>query len=265
MAIPQPSIGGALDTVRAQVRRIEGAGKPGASVLPFGLAGLDDQLPGGGLVLGALHEVAGGGPGTEHGAAAALFVAGIMARLPGFVLWCVGYQDLFAPALALAGLSADRVVYVEAGKATLATMEDGLRHPGLAGVVGETDGRITLTASRRLHLAAETSRVAGFLLRRSRTFDDPRFGEPNAAITRWRIAALPSGPPLPHAPAVPGLARAVWRLDLVRCRGGEPASWIVEACDATGHLGLVSDLYHRSAAADREVAAAGRADRRLRA
>jgi len=84
-------------------------------VLPFGLKAIDRHLPGGGLALGALHEVAGGGHDAIDGAAAALFAAGIAARLRGQVLWCLIRQDLFAPALAQAGLVPDRVIYVEAG------------------------------------------------------------------------------------------------------------------------------------------------------
>jgi protein ImuA len=58
---------------------------------------------------------AGGGHGAIDGAAAALFAAGIAARLRGQVLWRLTRQDLFAPALAQAGLMPDRVIYVEAG------------------------------------------------------------------------------------------------------------------------------------------------------
>ena len=96
---------------------------------------MDSRLPGGGLALGALHEVAGGGNGAIDGAAAALFAAGIAARTKGKVLWCVTRPDLFAPALAQAGLAPDRVIYVEAGddKTVLACMEEGLRHGGLGG------------------------------------------------------------------------------------------------------------------------------------
>ena len=53
--------------------------------------------------------------GAIDGAAAALFAAGIAARLRGQLLWCVTQQDLFAPALAQAGLVPDRVIYAEAG------------------------------------------------------------------------------------------------------------------------------------------------------
>jgi protein ImuA len=131
----------------------------------------------------------------------------------------------------------------------LLVVEEGLRHPGLAGVVGEVSGRLTLAASRRLQLAAEAANVAAFAIRHSRRHDDSALAEPSAAATRWRVAALPSDPPLPQAPETPGLARACWRLDLVRCRSGEARSWTVEACDEAGRLGMAADLAHGQAAA----------------
>ena len=242
-----------LDELRAAVARIERQGATATragAVLPFGHPGLDAHLPGGGLALGALHEIAGTGPDVEHGAAAALFVAGVLSRLSGAVLWALERRDLFAPALAGVGLHADRVIYAEAGRpaTVLLVMEEGLRHRGLAGVVGEVSSRLTLTASRRLQLAAEASGAVAFALRRSRRHDDPALDEPNAAVTRWRVCALPSGSPLPRVPEVPGLARARWRLDLVRCRGSEPRSWVVEACDETGRLGVAADLADGQAA-----------------
>jgi protein ImuA len=234
-----------LAALRERIARMEGGAVPhrGRPVLPL-LPAIDAVLPERGLPLGCLHEVAGTGPDTEHGAAAALFVAGLLARRRGPVLWVLERPDLFAPGLAAAGLHPDRVIYAEAGRPALVLhcMEEGLRHAGLAGVVGEIGGRLGLTGSRRLQLAAETSGVAAFALRRSRRHDDPALAEPSAAFTRWRIAALPAPPALPHAPDTPGLGRQRWRLDLLRCRAGEPASWIVEACDAKGRLGMVADL-----------------------
>ena len=111
---------------------------------------MDSRLPGGALPLGALHEIAGGGNGAIDGAAAALFAAGIAARTRGKVLWCLTRLDLFAPALAQAGLNSDRVIYLEGGdeKTILACFEEGLRHGGLGAVVGEV-ARLPMTASRR--------------------------------------------------------------------------------------------------------------------
>src|SRR5262245_42284961 len=86
--------------LRARIGRLEGGRGRNRAVLPFGIREIDRVLPGGGLALGALHEVAGGGNGAVDGAAAALFAAGIAARTRGRVLWRVAHQDLFAPALA---------------------------------------------------------------------------------------------------------------------------------------------------------------------
>ncbi len=236
-----------LNTLRARIARLERRpAEHAANLLRFGLPAIDGHLPGGGLLAGALHEAAGEGADLEHGAAAALLLAGLLARRCGPVLWAVARPDLHAPALAASGLHPGRVVFAEAGRHVLPVMEEALHHPGLAGVVGEV-GELGLTASRRLQLAAETSGIPAFALRRFRDASDPALREPNAAVTRWRVAALPSPPPIPHAPDVPGLARARWRLDLVRCRGGTPATWIVEACDASGRLTLAADIPDRSA------------------
>src|ERR1700710_1619936 len=127
----------ALDELRAKIERIEAGRRTAAAVLPFGSSGIDARLPGGGLALGALHEVAGGGNAAIDGAAAALFAAGIAARTKGKILWCITRQDLFAPALAQVGLHADRVIYVDAcdEKSVLACFEEGVSHGGLRHVV----------------------------------------------------------------------------------------------------------------------------------
>jgi protein ImuA len=241
----------AIVLLRQRIARIERtyARGPAEQSLPLGIEAIDQVLPTGGIRLGALHEAASAGPDTEHAAAATLFAAGILARLNGPILWVLRQADLFAPGLAGAGLQANRIVFAEAGKDVLPIMEEGLRHPGLAAVVAEYTGRLSMVASRRLQLAAEQSGILAILLRRSPSFDDPVLNEPTAAVTRWRIAALPSPPALLHAPETPGLGRARWKLDLTRCRGGEPGSWIVEACDATGRLGLVPDTANQSSRA----------------
>jgi protein ImuA len=80
-----------------------------------------------------VRSPAGGGNGAIHGAGAALFAAGIAARTRGKVLWGLTRPDLFAPALAQAGLMPGRVIYVEAGdeRSVLICFEEGLRHGGL--------------------------------------------------------------------------------------------------------------------------------------
>lgn len=226
--------------LRTEMAQLEGRGAARAT-LPFGVPAIDRRLPGHGLVLGALHEVQGGGFGADHAAAATLFIAGILARLKGPVLWCLKSRDLFAPALAAVGLQPDRIIYAETGREAdiLPVMEEGLRHPALAAVVGEV-GKLQLTPSRRLQLAAEHSEVLALMLHRPRAAGN---GDVTAAVTRWRVTALPSAPL-----AVPGIGRARWRVELLRCRGAEAASWNLEACDAKGRLSVSAELGHGPAA-----------------
>jgi protein ImuA len=238
--------------LRRRIERLEGSARTRVP-LPFGIAAVDDHLPGGGLARGALHEVVEAGPAAEFAGSATLFTAGIAARLRGPVLWCLTRRDLFAPGLALAGLAPGRVIYAEAGRDrdVLPLVEEGLREHGLAAVVGEVT-RLNLIASRRLQLAAEASGVTALLLRRWWTVAERDVAAlPSAAVTRWRIAPAPSEP----VPA-PGLGRAQWQVDLVRCRGSAPHSWILEACDAKGRLALAAALAGRSdpAAARRATA-----------
>lgn len=226
--------------LRERIGRMEGTALRRTGVLPFGVPDLDSHLPGGGLALGALHEVMGGE--DDQASSAALFVAAILARHRGPVLWCLASRDLFAPALAGVGLHPDRVVYAETWRApaVLAALEEGLRHPGLAGVVGEV-ARLGLTPSRRLQLAAETSGVPAFVLRRGA--GEP---EPTAALTRWRVTALPSAPWPTH-----GIGRARWQVELLRCRGTEPNRWTLSAPDAAGRLTPPAELGHGSRAPQR--------------
>jgi protein ImuA len=230
-----------VQALRERIRCLEGGARHRRAVLPFGIKAIDERLPEGGLAFGALHEVAGGGTGAVDGAAAALFAAGIAARTRGHVLWCVTRQDLFAPALAQAGLTPDRAIYVEAGdeKSVLACFEEALRYRKLGAVVAEI-GHLSMTSSRRLQLAAEGSGVIGLALRRwRRQAAAAGFGQPTASTTRWRVSVLPSTP-LP----VPGVGRARWRLELVRCRRGERAKFEVESCDAQGRLALPAEMGH---------------------
>jgi len=249
-----------LPELRERIRRIERPAATAHGVLPFGITAIDRALPGGGLARGALHEILGMSGDEEDGALAAAFAAGIVGRLAAqrsltsdaMVLWCLPHTDLYGPGLAAHGLDPARLVLVRAPRddEILWAMEEGLRAAGIGAVVGEVRA-LAAVASRRLQLAAERSGITAFLLRRWRDGGQAARERnlPNAAATRWRIAALPSEPT-----GEPGIGVPRWRVELLRCRGGKTAAWIMEAADATGLVSLSAGLADRPAAPQRLVA-----------
>ncbi len=233
--------------LRRWLERKAAHGPLAGGVLPFGVEEIDARLPKGGLALGHLHEIQEGGSTSTYAGLAALFCAGILARLSGPVLWCLRGRDLFAPALARIGLHPDRVIYCETwnDRDVLPAMEEGLRCKGLAGVVGEVT-KLSLNASRRLQLCAGESGVTALAIRRWRSTDERnRMNEPNAAATRWRVSSHPS-----LQGTFEGLERQRWHVELLRVRGGEPHEFIVEACNAEGYLAFSAAMADGSVAAD---------------
>lgn len=245
-----------LDALREQVRQIENARRSdGRGVLPFGIDAVDDRLAGGGLALAALHEAAPERPSLNDDGAALLFLAALAGRLSRVkgqrqALWALARRDLFAPGLAGAGLGPDRLIYAECrdDAEVLAVMEEGLRHGGLAAVVGEVS-RAAMAAARRLQLAAEEGVTTALLLRRWRKSGEDPLAAPSSAVTRWRIGCAPSAPAAHGA----GLGRGRWRVALERQRGGPAHDWILEIPDAEARLALPArfadrpDQAHRAA------------------
>ena len=237
-----------LAALRHRLEAQERGGRSQKAVLPFGVPAIDEALPDGGLALGALHEVAGEGGDAEDGAVAAAFLAGVLTRLlpPRPVLWCLSAADLHGPGLAACGLAPERLILAQLREdQVLWAMEEGLRSPALAAVVGEIEA-LPAAASRRLQLAAEASGVTVFALRRwHRAEAMAERSAPNTAVTRWRIKALPGA----LWAGEPGVGRPLWRVELWRCRGGVPASWDLEASNAAGHVALAAALADRPAPA----------------
>lgn len=245
----------ALAALRATLRRLEGPGRAAAGVLPTGLDAIDRVLPDGGLARGALHEIV--GEGADR-AAASGFVIRLLAGLTavGPVLWCLSDPELYGPGLQRLGLAPGRLILARTRRDTdlLWAMEEGLRTPGLAAVLGEPH-RLDLTASRRLQLAAENVGGLGLVLRQSDG------GKATAAVTRWRVASAPSAGPVPGAetPRDFGLMRARWRVSLERCRGATPTgeqdygTWWVEEHDAADAVAVAAELGDRSGAPVRQL------------
>ena len=228
-----------------------GAGRGPLRVVSLGQPALDQHLPGGGLPLGALHEIVPERAEWDD-AAATGFCLALLARLgaavAGPVLWAARGDDLHGPGLRTQGFDPGRLILARAqGDLEVCwALEEGLRCRALAAVVGEV-AELERSAGRRLQLAAEAAGVTCFLLRRRRV-PRRRAEPPSAAVTRWQVAPAPSGPgsfgPGSSDSALmqrlPGRPR--WQVELLRCRGAAAGRFLVEGDDATGGFTLATAL-----------------------
>ena len=218
------------------------AGRPWS----LGIDALDGALPEGGLASDGLHEAA--GVSAADGPAAAAFLAALLARHArdgerGPVLVCQSWGGaarfgrLYGPGWRDLGLEPADLLILRARreKDVPWAMEEGLRCGALAAVLAEAES-IEFTVSRRLALAAVEGATPVLLLRHD------ELGPASAALTRWRVTALPSRAD-PFDEGAPGLPR--WRLALVRARGGRPATCDVEWNRETGSFRMAAALADR--------------------
>jgi protein ImuA len=163
------------------------------AVNAFGL-GMALRAAAGRPIVWALHEMMGQEAGRPHG-----------------------------PGLHEMGLSPRDLLLVRARdvQALLAVGEEALRSPAVGAVLLSAWGEakaFSLTASRRLALAAETGGATLFM---ARAGADPC---PSAAETRWSIASCASEPLEGGAPGRPSFSATLLR----RRGGGGTGTWIME-------------------------------------
>jgi len=250
--------------LREKVRRLErahSAQRAGQQAVPLGVPAIDALLPNG-LLTGALHEIEAGpapsGRVAAHDGAATAFAAHLLGRFGtlrpnGTLLWCrrpFGGSDAPPYVAALAAWFDPArllMVTVRRDEDLFWAMEEGLRCPGMAAVLGEfahshvRERATDLTAGRRLSLAAEKSGVPALLLR----------GQPappqSVCMTRWRVASAATH----STPGLSDVGAPRWRIELRRNRFGAPSvtetpTWFLEWNDETHCLSVVPQAFHGS-------------------
>ena len=182
---------------------------------------IKNAFPNASFPLGAVHEFI--YSGAEDAAATAGFVAALLASLMrsgGASIWISSSRLIFPPALKSFDIAPDKIIFIDLKKEKEIpwAMEEALKCDGLSAVIGEMQ-ELSFTASRRLQLAVEQSRVTGFILR-----SNARNLNTTACVSRWKITPLPSE----AEDDLPGVGFPRWKVDLLKIRNGKPGSWQVE-------------------------------------
>ena len=207
-----------LSQLQNEILLLQGFRPLNSTAVDVGLGPVKDAFPNASFPLGAVHEFLSATP--ENAAATSGFIAGLLAPLMrggGTSLWIGTSRTLFPAALKNFGISPDQFIFIDVKreKDALWAMDEALKCGALAAVIGEVH-ELSFTASRRLQLAVEQSKVTGFILRRSAG----NVGT-TACVTRWKITPLASEP----IDDLPGVGFPHWRVELLRVRNGRPGAW----------------------------------------
>jgi len=183
-----------------------------------GLGEINLAFPNTTFPLGAIHEFCCNQP--EEAAATSGFIAGLLAAFMQHgraMLWISSCRALFPPALIYFGIKPESIIFLDLKKEkdVLWAMEEALKCDSLAAVVGEVQ-ELGFTASRRLQLTVEHSRVTGFVIRHS-----PRKLNTTVSVARWKITSLAGE----SSGDMPGVGFPRWKVELLKVRNGKPGSW----------------------------------------
>lgn len=187
----------------------------------FGLGPLELGFPNRVFPTGTVHELI---SSTAVDAAATTgFMAALLGKLMqsgGLCIWISQKRTLYPPALKFFGMDPDRVIFVDVKneKDLLWMTEEALKCQALSAVIAEVKD-MDLTASRRLQLAVEKSRVTGLLHRMN-----PRTLGNTACAARWKVTPVASE----LEQGMPGVGFFRWDVQLLKVRNGESGQWQIQ-------------------------------------
>jgi protein ImuA len=204
--------------LQKRILQMQGVGKPESGRRSVGLGPVEKAFPNELFPSAAVHEFV--SPGPEEAAATSGFMSCLLNSISsrnGFLLWISSRRMIFPPALRLYGIDPESIVFVDLqnDKDVLWAVEEALRCSALIAVVGEVK-ELSFARSRRLQLAIEQSKVAGFIHR-----VQPAAENTTACAARWKISPLPGI----AEEGMPGIGFPKWNVELAKVRNGRPGSW----------------------------------------
>lgn len=227
-----------VEALREQLQRVETGRRPAAPSFSTGAAALDRILPGGGLHRGTLVEYL---AEIGSGAVALALVAGRQACSEGGALVVVDRSRTFhPPAAANLGIELANVVFIRprTRKDFLWALNQSLSCQGVGGVVCWPE-RLDSRTFRQLQLAAEGAGTVGLMIRPPSVRGKPAWSDLQLLIEAVPADASAgiSAPPAGISASPVGISARRLRVEVVRCRNGNPGEVVeLELDDETGTL-----------------------------
>jgi protein ImuA len=147
-------------------------------------------------------------------------ILGKLMRLGGVCIWISTNRQLYPPSLIKFNVVPEHIIFIDLKheKDVLYITEEALKCDKITAVIAEIKN-LSLKESRRFQLAAEQSRVTGFVIRHQ-----PKIINTIASVSRWRISSLPSE----LEEGMPGVGFPRWKVELLKIRNGTPSNWTIE-------------------------------------
>jgi len=211
-----------FENLQKQIFSLQGFAPPSEGKrVNFGLGTAEQGFPNHVFPTGAVHELISNAP--QDAAATTGFMAALLGKLMqegSLALWISQKRTLYPPALKFFGIDPDRVIFIDVKneKDLLWMTEEALKCQALSAVIAEIKD-LDLTASRRLQLAVEHSRVTGLLHR-----INPRMLGNTACAARWKISPVAST----LEDEMPGMGFFRWNVQLLKVRNGQTGQWQIQ-------------------------------------
>jgi len=189
--------------------------------IQIGFRPLEEAFPNATFPVGCIHEFL--STSLHDNAATNGFITTLLSKLmqfEGACIWISASRNLFPLALKSFGVNPEHIIFIDLNKEkdVLYAIEEALKCNRVTSVIGEIKN-ISFQESRRLQLAAEQSRVTGFLIHHQQQYTNTI-----ACVSRWRITPLPSE----LINKMPGVGFPRWNVELLKVRNGKPGTWKIE-------------------------------------
>ena len=192
------------------------------NTINLGFRPIEKAFHNGVFPIGCMHEFI-NAAAVQDASAGNGFISGLLSKLMqsgGCCIWVSAGRTLFPAALKRFNVNPEQVIFIDLKKErdVLYATEEALKCNKITAVVSEINN-ISFKESRRFQLAAEQSRVTGFIVR-----NQPRLLNTIACVSRWSITSLPSA----LADGMPGVGFPRWNVELLKVRNGFPGTWKIE-------------------------------------